>query len=264
MRPTISSREDVQPNERRPNRKGVTDIPTIRLTTPRRGVFQGRLQSSQGSGSTYANRASWTPRSSAASQFPSRGRGITNHSPASASFSGPSRYPAVPYQHSTRVTQYNTSKRLSPFPDARQPKRPRLTNSPPQPRLDSPSAPSPVKKPTKKHKGTSRVEIRLNIPLYCRTGVHGCRQSRRMWLDQQIQRIEQERPVKVYGTQYLDQEVLLFCDPEKSQDISVCTDSPGISSCSCPIRLADNLASQLSEGNKLMLRIWIRGCLVSL
>jgi hypothetical protein len=259
MRPTISSGEDAQPNERRFNRKGVTDVPTIRLTTPRRGAFQGRPQSSQGSGSTYANRAPWTPRSSAASQFPSRGRGITNHFPAF--FSGPSRYPAVPYQHSTRVTQYNTSKRLSPFPDARQPKRPRLTSPPPQPRLDSPS---PVKKPTKKHKGTSRVEIRLHIPLYCRTGVHGCRQSRRMWLDQQIQRIEQERPVKVYGTQYLDQEVLLFCDPEKSQDTSVCTDSPGISSRSCPIRLAAKLASQLSEGNKLIPRIWIRGCLMSL
>jgi hypothetical protein len=65
------------------------------------------------------------------------------------------------------------------------------------------------------------------MPLYCRTGVHGYRASRRAWVDQEIGRIVQERNVKVRQTQYLDRQVLFYCSAEEFQDAPVSGDSLG-------------------------------------
>jgi hypothetical protein len=256
----VSGREDTQPNERRLDRKGVANVPTIRLTTPRRtgrGAFQGRTQGYRGSGTSYSNRVPQTFSHASAASNPSRyaSRGRFNsdeqYSSARTHPGGPSRYPSARYSPTTSTAPHNSSKRLPSFPDVRQSKRPRLANSsdtPSQSRLDRPPAPSP--NPTKKQTTNSRVEVRLDIPLYCRTGVHGYRTSRRRWLDREIQRIEQERKVKVCNTQYLDREVLLYCSAEEFQNFPVGREPSGDFSYSYLIRpRAKRLLSQTSRTN---------------
>jgi hypothetical protein len=223
MPPRIPGGEDAQPNERRLNHKGATNVPTIRLTTPRRtgrGTFQSR-QSHRGSGPTYANRTQHNP--SHASNRSQLFRGHVNYpgqyAPAHP-HPGSSRHPAVPYPYAINSATQNPSKHSSSFYDARQPKRPRL-EAPSQSRLDQPTS----SKNTKKQLPKSRIEIKLYLPLYCRTGVHGYHASRRAWLDREVQRIELERKLKVYNTQYLDREVLLYCSAEESQDLPARGDS---------------------------------------
>lgn len=232
MHPRVPSGEDTQPNERRLSRKGATNVPMIRLTTapPRRngrGTFRGRA------GTLYTNRnpqnLSRASRMSNPPQSPSRGRGINigQHSLQTHS-RGLSHHSAA--SSMTPTVSQNTSKRLSPFPDVQQSKRARLahaSDTPSEARHDRPSASSPAVKPTRKRKPKSRIKIKLDIPLYCRTGVHGYQMSRRNWVGREIQRIEQERKVKVCGTNFLDREVVLYCSAEKQQDILAHRDSAG-------------------------------------
>jgi hypothetical protein len=230
MPPGAPSGEDTQPNERRLNRKGVTNVPTIRLTgsrRPGRGAFHGRSQSYRGSGPTYANlnqqNLSHPPNQS---QFSSRGR-VNNLEQYLPRHTHPGSHPAAPNPHTANSATQNTSKRLFPFPDARQPKRPRLeTHS--QSRFDRPTNSKHIKKKPLK----SRIEIKLDLPLHCRTGIYGYRASRRTWLDREIQRVELENKVKIINAQYLDREVLLCCNAEESQNLLVCEDSLGNLLCS--------------------------------
>ncbi|KIM91013.1 hypothetical protein PILCRDRAFT_159937 [Piloderma croceum F 1598] len=223
MPPKIPGGEDAQPNERRLYRKGATNVPAIRLTTPRRtgrGTFQNR-QSPRGSGPNYTNRAPQNP--SHTSNRSQLFRGHVNYpeqyAPAHP-YPGPSRHPAAPYPYTINSATQNPSKRSSSFSDARQPKRPRL-EAPSQSRLDQPTS----SKHTKKQLPKSRIEIKLALPLYCRKGVHGYHASRRAWLDREVQRIELERKLRVCNTQYLDREVLLYCSAEESQDLPARGDS---------------------------------------
>ena len=214
MPPRVSGGEDAQPNERRLNHKGVTNVPTIRLTAPRR-TGRGTFQSRQGSRASGPNRALQNP--SHASNRSQLFRGHANYpgqyAPAHPR-PGPSHHPAAPYPYAINPATQNLSKRSSSFSDVRQPKRPRM-EAPSQSRLDQHTS----SKHTKKQLPKSRIEIKLGLPLYCRTGVHGYRASRRAWLDREVQRIELERKLKVCNTQYLDREVLLYCSAEESQDL---------------------------------------------
>ena len=194
-------------------------MPIVRLTTPRRTERGGRAQSYR-SGATYANRTqnfSHAAAMSNRSQFPSRGRvNPAHYSTARRNSGDPSHHPAASYPPTANSVSQNTPKRLSTFPDARQWKRPRL-ETPSQSRVELPATPSLATKSNKKKSSKSRIEIRLDTPLYCRTGVFGYRASRRGWVDREIRRIEQEQKVKVLSTQYLDREVLFYCSAEEAQ-----------------------------------------------
>lgn len=224
MPPRIPGGEDAQPNERRFHRKGATNVPTIRLTTPRRtgrGTFQSR-QSPRGSGPNYTSRAPQNPSHASSRSQPFRGNvnyPRQYYAPAHP-YPGPSRHPAAPYSYAINSATQTPSKHSSSFSDARQPKRPRL-DLPSQSRLDQPTSSNHTKKQVPK----SRIEIKLELPLYCRTGVHGYHASRRAWLDREVQRIERERKLRVCNTQYLDREVLLYCSAEESQNLPARGDS---------------------------------------
>jgi hypothetical protein len=208
-------------------------VPMVRLTTPRRTERGGRAQSYRGSGTTYANR---TPQNfshpsamSYRSQIPSRGRvnNPVHYSTARRNCGGPSHHSAASYPPTTNSVTQNTSKRLSSsFPDARQWKRPRL-EIPSQSRVHLPTTPSLATKSNKKKSSKSCIEIRLDMPLYCRTGVFGYPASRRGWVDREIRRIEQEQKVKVLSTQYLDKEVLFYCNVEEARGASAGADFLG-------------------------------------
>lgn len=219
--------EDRQPNELRINRKGSTNVPLVRSSASR---WTARLDTSQsycgrGRGSRGVGRGYGHPISSRTLTTPvSSQRGRINSSGWSAAASthigqGNSYRP---HFHSPRASVSNAiqqgsnpQKRLSDISDSRQAKRPcfdNKSNEQSHSGIDQISSLLPSNKaPKKGHQKAPRIEIRLDVPLHCRKGVHGYHKSRHQWLDREIQRIQEKRQVAVHHTEFLDREVRLLC-----------------------------------------------------
>lgn len=203
--PPAWSSEDRQPNEIRLSRKGVTTAPLVRPTAPR---WTDRPESFHGRGRGFGR--------GSGPQFNSRGRFNTLGRPSPAFTAYPERSHYLPASTDTATPQGwlnpGPRKRMSSFSDGCQSKRPCLDNrSNEHSRSGLASiSPPPSKNLQKKMTKGARIEIKLDLPIHCRRGVHGYHKSRRHWLDLESKRQQQEGKVIIHS-EFRDREVLLHC-----------------------------------------------------
>lgn len=216
--------EDSQPNERRPNRKGVANVPLVRSTAVPRRPTRGSFRIPRGHGAPlHSHRPAQTPSRQFAipnpQQISSRTptQYISNHSHSFPNAQNRSHNNSFP---NTFVAPSNASKRTSVFPDNRQPKRPRIDSPNPQPPTSHPVASSPTVPANVSSKKSGicgvRTEHILEMPSNCYAGAPGCKKSRHEWRNGEIQRIEQDGRTEVYHVESLERHTRLFCRPRTS------------------------------------------------
>lgn len=212
-----STGEDLQPNELRLNRKGSTNVPSVKVTTrasrPGPSNYRGTGRILPGSnrrrgtdGRHQARRSDFTPRrndvseSSRATAAP-RSSGYSHSSSHTASGALP--LASLP----TAVKREAASPDLLDLLPPKRPRQHRDTH-----RRHSP--PDSVQT-TLARRPPNENSITVDLPLNCWKGGEGYKKARQDWLGVERRRVERAHKIKVSGLQYLDRQVVFFCKVER-------------------------------------------------
>ena len=195
-----SAGEDLQPNELRLNRKGSANVPSVKVTTSRPGPSNYRGHILSGSN-------------------PHRGIEGRNKTRRSNNVSEFSRT-ATPSFGYSKSSSHTPSDALPPsFPrgvkrEAASPDLVNLVTPPKRPRHWGPLSLdlghiAVAKRPPNEN------SITVDLPINCWRGSKGYKEARKNWIGVERIRVEREHKVRFSDLQYLDKQVVFFCNVER-------------------------------------------------